>query len=100
VKGVELISCNRVRLSMEALTLADITTADGTTIHADARMGHQLAPSKWIWVVERPSATDISWWQACLQYISSSIYQYPIWNRLGHWLPDPHTVWPWHYSCL
>jgi len=98
VKGVELISCNRVRLSMEALTLADITTADGTMIHADARMGHQLAPSKWIRAVERPSATDISRWQACLQYILSSTYMYPIWNHLGRWLPDPHTVWPWHYS--
>jgi len=98
VKGVELISCNRVCLSMEALTLADISMADGTMIHTDGRSGHQLAPSKWIWAVERPSSMDISRWQACLQYILSSIYQYPIWNCLGRWLPDPHTVWPWHYS--
>jgi len=98
VNGTELISCNRVRLAMEALTLADIATADGSAIHGDAIVGHKLAPSRWIWAAERPSSTDYSRWRTCLQHISSSMYQFPIWNRLGKGFPDSHTVWPWHYS--
>ena len=98
VWGAMLVFCNRVWLLMQAITLADIATGDGMGISKQAQAGHQMALSRWIWVAEHPSNTNLEQWQTCLQLISSSEYQFSIWDQLGKWFTDnTQSVWPWLY---
>jgi hypothetical protein len=57
----ELISCNRCRLAMEAVTLADIVTGDGKCIIADRAGAHPLMThrSKWEFPIEKPASRDV-----------------------------------------
>ena len=83
---------NRVRVYLQALTLADVTTGDGTTIQQmaiNARLDG--CKSKYGWANECPSTADKSLWAEALQRVTS--YQYRLPRRLGAWTSQPHKNW-------
>jgi hypothetical protein len=70
----ELISCNRCRLFLQAMTMADITTGCGHEIMDEARSLSRTDshPSKWIWPTEQPSCSnDLRAWRCGLHLLSS-----------------------------
>ena len=90
VTGADLCSCNKVRISIKALTMADISTAEGTRIRSDAISGDMDIKSKYIWAHEQPGSVDLSRWQKQLKYLSSDDYTFSIWDRLGRWILGAH----------
>lgn len=100
----ELISVNRCRLNLEALTAACITSGDGRKITNAAAAGERDRdqPSKWIWQKEEPSSTDWGKWRVGLHRLTSAtgLLRVP----LGRWISEPHKTWKWFYdhndSCL
>jgi hypothetical protein len=95
----ELISCNRCRLAIEAVTLADIVTGDGKCIIGDHAGAHPSLThqSKWEFPVEKPSPQDIACWRRGLLLITSPTYQLPTHDVLGPWIMTPHRQWEWFY---
>jgi hypothetical protein len=96
----ELIACNRCRLSIEAITLADIASGSGKGITQAATTLQPVTdhPSKWIWPRERPCDKDIIAWQKGLRLISSPAFNFGRLYRLGNWISEPHKRWEWHYD--
>ena len=95
----ELISCNRCRLAMEAVTLADIVTGDGKRIRGDSIGAHISAthPSTWEFPVEKPSTQDTESWRKGLVALSSATFELPFTDILGPWIATPHRRWEWFY---
>jgi hypothetical protein len=95
----ELISCNRCRLAIEAVTLADITTGNGKRIRDDCLGAHPPTThsSTWDFPVEQPCATDKASWRKGLAAISSATFQWPSEDILGPWILTPHRRWEWFY---
>jgi hypothetical protein len=95
----ELISCNRCRLAMEAVTLADIVTGDGKWIQDDSIGAHISAthPSTWELLVEKPSTQDTDSWRKGLVALSSATFESPFTDILGTWITTPHRRWEWLY---
>jgi hypothetical protein len=60
----DLISCNRCRLAVEAVTFADLMTGDGRRIREDfwADVPLLLYRSHWAFPVEKPTPFDASRW--------------------------------------
>jgi hypothetical protein len=86
----ELTSCNRCRLSIEAITMADITSGSGNRLLDDSIWLRDTTdrPSKWIWPRESPCPKDTTAWRKGLSLISSPSYQ--LHDRLGVWIEEPH----------
>jgi hypothetical protein len=62
----ELISCNRCRLYLESITLANIVSGSGKRITNDATSLQPVLtarPSTWIWLREHPSNKDADAWR-------------------------------------
>jgi hypothetical protein len=95
----DLISCNRCRLAIEAVTLADIVTGDGKRIIGDyaSALPSQTQRSKWEFPVEKPSPKDIACWRRGLILITSPTYELPTHDILGPWITRPHRHWEWFY---
>jgi hypothetical protein len=87
-----LISCNRGRLAIEAVTLADIVTGDGKRIQSGYIGAHPNPThwSKWEFPVEKPSPKDIECWRHGLVLLSSAMYELPQNNTLRLWIATPH----------
>jgi hypothetical protein len=96
----DLISCNRYRLALEAVTLADIVTSDGKRVQADVLGAHPsfTHQSKWAFPVEKPSPTDIDRWHHALSLLTSASYELAPFDVLGPWIVLPHREWEWFYS--
>jgi hypothetical protein len=74
----ELVSCNRCRLSIEAVTLADIASSSSNCLLEDAVwLRANNRPSTWIWPKESPCAKDTAAWRKGLSLISSPTYYLP-----------------------
>jgi hypothetical protein len=95
----ELISCNRCRLAIEAVTLADIVTGDGKRIIGDYAGAHpsQTHRSKWEFPVEKPCQKDVASWRRGLLLITSPTFELPTHDVLGPWITTPHRHWEWFY---
>jgi len=95
----ELISCNRCRLAMEAVTLADIVTGDGKRIRSDSIGAHSSTthPSTWEFPVENPSTQDLDSWRKGLVILLSASFELPFTDILGPWIALPHRLWEWFY---
>jgi len=72
----ELISCNRCRLALEAVTAADIVTGDGWYFRPDCLGANlSLSPrSRWEFPIEKPSQRDKTIWMNGLKLLSSPTY--------------------------
>ena len=85
---------NRVRCSLQVITLADITTADGRSIRQDVREGRQWTRrSKYQWGKEQPSEQDWDEWSRAMIRISNHNGYLP--NPLGRWIAEPHLQHEW-----
>ena len=96
---MELIRINQCRLALRAMTLADITTGDGSHLTREAIqfLIHDRPLSKWDWPNDCPGHSDITLWHRALHSISSETYSLPFLDRLGKWIAEPHLqVW-WFY---
>jgi hypothetical protein len=95
-----MISCNHCRLSIEAITLADIASGSGKGITQAATTLQPVTdrPSKWIWPNEHPCDKDKLAWQKGLRLISSPAFNFGCLHRLGNWIAEPHKCWDWHYD--
>ena len=97
---MELIWINQCRLALQAMTLADITTGDGSCLTREAIqfLVHDRPLSKWDWPNECPGHSDITLWHPALHSISSETYSLPFLDRLGKWIAEPHLQVRWFYS--
>jgi hypothetical protein len=95
----DLISCNRCRLAIEAVTLADIVTGDGKRIQSGYIGAHPdpTHRSKWEFPVEKPSPQDVECWRRGLVLLSSATYKLSQNDTLGPWITTPHRAWEWFY---
>ena len=96
----DLISCNHCRLSIEAITMADIASGSGKGITQAATSLQPVTerPSKWIWPNEHPCDKDKLAWQKGLRLLSSPAFNFGRLHRLGNWIAEPHKRWDWHYD--
>jgi hypothetical protein len=94
-----LISCNRCRLALAAVTWADIVTGDGHRIRADAWSVRPdfLEPSSWEFPLERPSPADTERWRRVLSHFAPQL-NLPTLDYLGSWITPPHRIWQWFYD--
>ena len=97
---MELIWINRCRLALQAMTLADITTGDGSRLTWEVIqfLVHDRPLSKWDWLNECPGHSDISLWHCALHSISLETYSLPFLDWLGKWIAEPHLQVRWFYS--
>ena len=88
---------NRVRISLQAVHLSDITTGDGCLIRTESRRGKPTAGSnsKLDWPREIPSKKDRDLWTAALQRATSDDFE--LRSTLGDWISQPHREWKWWY---
>jgi hypothetical protein len=88
----DLFSCNRCRLAIEAVTMADITTGDGKRIRADCIGANPSVThrSTWEFPVEKPSSQDKDRWRTGLISITSATFELPTTDTLGSWILLPH----------
>ena len=95
----DLISCNRCRLAIEAVTLADIVTGDGKRIHGNYIGAHPSPThrSQYEFPVEKPSPKDVECWRRGLVLLTSATYELPTHDILGPWIAIPHRDWEWFY---
>ena len=92
-------SLNRVRLSLQVYSLADITTGDGTHIRynfVECRQPRDVLPSPYVWPTEEPTNADRRLWVAALYDISSPSLLLPL--HLGNWTSTPHRLHRWYYD--
>jgi len=90
-----LLRLNRVRVSLQALTLADVTSGDGTTIRQSMIAARpDQWKSRYKWANEVPSLADKSLWAEAMLRISGRQYDLP--QRLGDWISEPHK----HWGCM
>jgi hypothetical protein len=97
----EILSCNRCRLALEAITLADITNGAGSRITDDAATLQPVdsRPSQWIWPREHPSRSrDLNAWRKGLRLISSHNFILDCFQRLGNWTYPSHKQWDWYHD--
>jgi hypothetical protein len=97
----ELLACNRCRLFLEAITLADITSGSGRRITDDVASLQPITsiPSRWTWPREQPSRQhDLTAWRKGLQLISSPNFFLARRDRLGAWIQEPHKWWDWFHD--
>ena len=97
-----LRSINRCRIFLKALTIADITSADGKTIRKNvwegkANVDKHLARHQLQWPQQRqPSRTDWQHWRAALKslltpYTATKYLRSP----LGPWQESEYNNWKW-----
>jgi hypothetical protein len=99
----ELLSCNRCRLALESITLADIVSGSGHRITDDAATLQPVnsQPSQWIWPREHPCRhRDLDAWRKGLRLISSPNFYLPRHHFLGAWIRTPHKRWEWFHDPL
>ena len=95
----DLISCNRCRLALESVTLADIVTGDGQCFRPDC-LGADLSlspRSSWEFPVEQPSRGDKDSWVKGLKLLSSANLTLDDPHRLKEWITEPHKKWEWYF---
>ena len=92
-----LRSINRCRQYLEVLTLADITTGDGSKVRENILQVQRLdnERSKYKWSIQKPSAKDKRTWTDAIRYITKNLQISP---QLGVWLNDSHKHNSWWYS--
>lgn len=97
--GAQLYTLNQCRVYLEALTVSDISSADGLRLENDIRLGKRLMdrPSRFTWPESpRPSTKCWTLWESAINQIfgpRSSTLRQP----LGQWLQVPRR-WTWFYS--
>ena len=99
----EVLGFNRCRLHMEAMTLADVTTGDGTAISTWAKAGKQNTDqrSQWLWPKERPGRIDQTAWLKGLGLLTDpATFKFSNAHRLGCWISRPHKLdtWIWRFD--
>jgi hypothetical protein len=85
----KLLSCNRCRLYLEAVTMADIVNGSGRRITDNAMTLQPVLsqPSQWIWPREEPCRNwDLDAWRKGLLLISSLTSWLPRQLHLGAWV--------------
>ncbi len=95
-KAVQIGRLNRCRLYLQSITLADITSADGTCIIPDILLGIPLLDRKsnleWPCQQRPPNSDWVLWAQALRLLQPRSKLEQP----LGRWLTSsPHQSWFW-----
>jgi hypothetical protein len=97
----QLQAFNRCRLYMQALTLADICTGDGTRVQSNcfACIPRHDLTSRWIWPTEQPSNRDQDIWQQGLQYLTGNNLSLNSAESLGSWIATPHKDTEWYLHC-
>ena len=97
----ELIGFNRVRIHLEVITLADITSGDGKRIEVWAQTMRKLPEhkSKWHWAKEVPGRVDRRAWKKGLEELKvPGMLNLPLSLKLGNWIADTHReIWVWYY---
>ena len=97
----KILSCNRCRLALEAITLADIVNGAGSRITDDAATLQPVdsRPSQWIWPRKHPShSRDLNAWWKGLHLISSHNFLLDCFQRLGNWTYPSHKQWDWYHD--
>jgi hypothetical protein len=98
-----LVTLNRCRLFLQAVTLADITTGSGNAITTWAWEG-QVPPSpmntSWDWPVQgRPTPQQWKLWQRALQStFGVAVGTRSLSTRLGRWIDADFDQWQWFLS--
>ena len=101
----EWSSANRCRLFLQVLTVADISTGDGTAIDKNYLQGMQQTGRSRVadWPTQgQPSAQDWTAWRRVLRLVLGSGNQYTLTTKLGAWL-EPYASkalpnWPWFWD--
>ena len=102
--GQDLAMLNECRSFLQAVSISDIASADGTRIHFDAYSG--IAPSSnqgsFHWPRQPSQLSTAHWtlWQQALEkcVIDSGSTTKRLRQSLGPWLSDPTPLWNWFYS--
>ena len=98
----ELVGFNRVRVDLQAITLADITEGDGIRLSSWAkgiRKSDNIS-SKWRWPKEVPGAVDKKAWEKGIAILEDPGTQFlPQQYHLGPWIREPHREnWHWRFD--
>jgi hypothetical protein len=102
-QGATLRQLNDCRKYLRVLTLADITTADGTKLLPSIWQGTPPPQTwhKYEWPRRPPSLSSAHWrlWREALSSscLIPSANNHLLANRLGRWLVDPSQHWNWLY---
>ncbi len=87
---------NRCRIYLQVITLADITSADGTQIIPQTLKGHRLADRKsnLKWPKQQsPTREDWILWSSALQQLQMGN---KLKIKLTTWTSEPHQFWFWY----
>ncbi len=95
-KPKDLQSLNRCRLYLQALTLADLVSADGRTMIPETVNGYRLVDRrstlKWP-VQQRPSPQAWKLWSSALHYLHRGG---KLLLPVGGWVSPSHQSWSWY----
>jgi hypothetical protein len=102
----QLAILNQCRMFLKAITLADITTVDGTQIHPWSYAGITREPHlhRYNWPRQPRSLPATHWnlWKLALAECFSTNYSnagsLSVQDPLGDWLVDPLPMWPWMHN--
>ena len=98
----EIIGANRVRLDLQAVTVACISDGDGTSVCSWAYSIHKFPglQSRWKFPREFPGSQDRTYWRKGLVVLHDprrGFYSHRF--QLGPWVRPPHrTIWQWCYD--
>ena len=100
----EILGFNRVRIDLQAITLADITEGDGLRICSWAKgiRKSEERLSKWRWPKEVPGNVDKSAWRKGISILEEpGTHFLPQSYQLGPWIKESHRKqWQWRYDRL
>jgi hypothetical protein len=88
-----LDSINRCRIYLQVITIADITSADGTYILPEVKLGQHPSGRKSTlqWPYQgRPAASDWITWRNSLLLLEN---RGKLAQPLGDWTMQPHQIW-------
>ena len=101
--GEALKKLNWCRMHLHAVTVSDITGANGTHILQSAWQGRRdpSCSSRLKWPrLKKPTQTWWTLWQEALRHLLANRYDTTLQlaTPLGNWLAPPGDEWNWHYS--
>ena len=87
-----LYKLNACRISLQVLTLADITSLDGRLLLPNISLGTNYRVSSYRWPQQKVPKT---WWKVWAQHLTSYVTPQLQSRPLGTWTTNPHQTWKW-----
>lgn len=99
-KHADLTMLNKCRVYIQVLSLADITSTDGSQIIPHYKQGiwSQDCRSNYNWPTQQcPGKEASALWRTALQHLE---HHNTLKAPLGGWLTSPHQTWHWYMDPL